>query len=231
MSEESSIKLSKKELKTLEHKAKSDAKAQAKLDAYHAQENAAKESAKRALEEKAAAEAEALANAPPKKKRKTRRGKGGKGKAGSGQTGFKATLFIGNVPKDLTEETLREHFKSAEPFDVRMRLEKGFCFVEFQAKGDNELDKAEIHRRTQIALLLHHTKLGGRTINVELSAGGGGNSAVRREKIVKKNELVEKERKKRIAKEQAAQMGETVPEGVNPERLRMIQQQQQQQPE
>lgn len=208
-------KLSKKELKNLQHKAKSDEKAKSKLEAYETQQEEIKTTKKRELEEKQA-KAEA-----PKKKRKTRRGKGGRT---ASQGGFKATLFIGNIPKSLTEEELRKHFESAKPFNVRMRLEKGFAFIEFVATGDGELDKAEIHRRTQMALLLHHTKIGERTINVELSAGGGGNSIVRREKITKKNEDAEKDRKRRITKENKAKgiVESTKQGGVNPERLHLI---------
>lgn len=208
-------KLSKKELKNLQHKAKSDESAKTKLEAYDKQQEDIKLTKKRELEEIAAKEA------IPKKKRKTRRGKGGRTTPAGG---FKATLFIGNIPKSITEEELRKHFESAAPFTVRMRLEKGFAFIEFIGKGDDALEKAEIHRRTQMALLLHHTKIGERTINVELSAGGGGNGAVRREKIVKKNEEAEKDRKRRITRENKSK-GIVEPQagkGVNPERLHLI---------
>lgn len=216
-------KLSKKELKSLQHKAKGDEKAKAKLEAYEAAQEEKRNTEKRKLEEEtlAAQEAARIAAETPKKKRKTRRGKGGRT---ASQGGFKATLFVGNLPKDSTEEDIRKHFASAAPFNVRMRLEKGFAFVEFVAEGETPLDKAEIHRRTQMALLLHHTKLGARTINVELSAGGGGNSATRREKITKKNEDAERERKRRIARENKAK-GITEPvgrAGVNPERAHLI---------
>ncbi|GMM31337.1 Nop6 protein [Martiniozyma asiatica (nom. inval.)] len=195
-----SEKLSKKELKALQFKAKSDPKAKEKLESYAALQQAKLDAALAATEEaesqKRKAEEEEASK--PKKKRKTRRGKKGRGQS---QQGFKATLFIGNIPKSCSEDEVREHFKSAEPFNLRMRLEKGFCFLELNAQGDGELDKKEIHRRTEICMLLHHTKLGNRQINVELSAGGGGNSDTRREKIQKKNEEMEKKRKKRIRKE------------------------------
>lgn len=90
----------------------------------------------------------------------------------------KYILFVGNLPYDVKEEQIKDHFKSCKISSLRMRP-NGICFLEFI--GDNA--SQELHH----ALKFHHTNLGNRKINVELSAGGGGNSKNRREKIKKKN--------------------------------------------
>lgn len=53
----------------------------------------------------------------------------------------------------------------------------------------------------QACLRLHHTILNNRQINVELTAGGGGKSAVRRDKIAERNSRVGTQREKRAEKE------------------------------
>lgn len=62
---------------------------------------------------------------------------------------------------------------------------KGCAFLEFQTAP-----------ALQKALGLHHTLFGGRTINVELTAGGGGKGAGRQKKIEEKNIKLDEERKK-----------------------------------
>ncbi|CAD6891352.1 unnamed protein product [Tilletia controversa] len=64
-------------------------------------------------------------------------------------------------------------------------LSKGCAFVEF--KTATALQKA---------LRFHHTQFGGRQINVELTAGGGGKGTDRMEKIKAKNTELESERAK-----------------------------------
>lgn len=60
---------------------------------------------------------------------------------------------------------------------------KGFAFVEFNsAEG------------VQSALKKHHTQLSKRKINVELTAGGGGNTSARKAKLTEKNKKLDKER-------------------------------------
>lgn len=65
---------------------------------------------------------------------------------------------------------------------------RGCAFVEFSSAT-----------ALQKALHFHHTFLDGRQINVELTAGGGGNTKGRAEKIKKKNEKLDQER---VRKEQ-----------------------------
>lgn len=61
--------------------------------------------------------------------------------------------------------------------DKQTKKSKGFAFVEF-------LDSASI----QNALKMHHQTFMKRRINVELTAGGGGKSVNRIEKIRVKND-------------------------------------------
>jgi nucleolar protein 6 len=96
-------------------------------------------------------------------------------------------VFVGNLPYDTTKEELEEHFKACksrkELLDIRLLTKKGSneprgcAFVEFKS-----------FEGMKIALSLHHSDLKGRRINVEMTAGAGGNSEKRKEKIKKKNE-------------------------------------------
>jgi len=47
----------------------------------------------------------------------------------------------------------------------------------------------------QIGLKLHHTRLKGRRINVEITCGGGGKSQGRKEKIRERNEKLQQKKK------------------------------------
>lgn len=64
-------------------------------------------------------------------------------------------------------------------------MSKGCAFVEFSNAAS-----------LQKALRFHHTIFRGRQINVELTAGGGGKSERRKEKIKAKNADLDKERRK-----------------------------------
>ncbi|KAL1926590.1 hypothetical protein VTP01DRAFT_5711 [Rhizomucor pusillus] len=103
-------------------------------------------------------------------------------------------IFVGNLPYDTTKEALAKHFESVggEAPTVRLMTEKGtnkpkgFAFVEFQ-------EAAQLKK----ALAFHHTFFKKRQINVELTAGGGGKTEARKEKLKQKNEKLRKERQKR----------------------------------
>ena len=60
---------------------------------------------------------------------------------------------------------------------------KGFAFLEFSAKSG-----------LQQALKLHHSQLEGRMINVELTAGGGGKSEARLNKLRERNKELHEQR-------------------------------------
>jgi nucleolar protein 6 len=102
----------------------------------------------------------------------------------------KFIAFVGNLPYEATDKDISDHFSFlGDRFELRMRYapdgkSKGFCFIEVGDQNDY-----------QKLLKMHHSKLLGRKINVELSAGGGGNSSQRKSKIKKKNEKFEKYRK------------------------------------
>lgn len=130
---------------------------------------------------------------PQVKKRKTRRGK--KGKTPLDQEGPRFILFVGNLPYTIKEQELKDHFKSSKPDRIRIRQDKGIAFLEFRNKRE------DLKQIIDTALRRHHTILNDRKINVELTAGGGGNSKDRAEKIKQKNEKLVVERRERISKE------------------------------
>ncbi|WFD22452.1 hypothetical protein MEQU1_001123 [Malassezia equina] len=136
----------------------------------------------------------------------------------SKENGIKYIVFVGNMSFDVTADMLAKHIgdtcgeipkvrlltKKADPNasaglsnskkksiakgkarDPSAPISKGCAFVEFS--NGMSLQKA---------LRFHHTMFHGRQINVELTAGGGGKSQHRKEKIKVKNESLEKERRK-----------------------------------
>ncbi|KAJ2745021.1 hypothetical protein GGI20_002514 [Coemansia sp. BCRC 34301] len=99
--------------------------------------------------------------------------------------------FVGNVPFKTTAQELQEFFKAANPSSVRLMTDKdsgksrGFAFVDFATSAD-----------LKHALKFHHMTLGTKKINVELTAGGGGNSSNRKDKLQRRREDLDKERRK-----------------------------------
>ncbi|KAJ2662819.1 hypothetical protein IW148_002733 [Coemansia sp. RSA 1199] len=100
-------------------------------------------------------------------------------------------VFVGNLPFKSTVEEVREFMKAANPTSVRLMTDKdtgksrGFAFAEFGTAID-----------LKHALNFHHQWLGKKKINVELTAGGGGNSTTRKDKLDKRRKDLEKEREK-----------------------------------
>ncbi|VVT57553.1 uncharacterized protein SAPINGB_P005753 [Magnusiomyces paraingens] len=156
---------------------------------------------------------------PKKKKRK----------GASSSTRF--ILFVGNLPFKYSVSELEEHLKPCSPDVIRPRDNKGFAFVEFA--GD------DASRRLNIALTkLHHTTFMGRKINVELTAGGGGNTVARKDKIREKNAKLDESRKADAEKEKAekeqrkhvkfgedgkeAPAAEPVSDGIHPSRRKLV---------
>ncbi|KAK4229963.1 hypothetical protein QBC38DRAFT_358136 [Podospora fimiseda] len=110
--------------------------------------------------------------------------------------------FIGNLPFTATSDSLKEHFSSLQPTSVRLLTDKdtgksrGIAFVEFPG-----------YDRMKTCLeKFHHTEFEGRKINVELTAGGGGKTKQRTEKIREKNAKLNEERANRMKKEEAAKL-------------------------
>ncbi|KAK4214109.1 hypothetical protein QBC37DRAFT_421998 [Rhypophila decipiens] len=113
--------------------------------------------------------------------------------------------FIGNLPFDATVEQIQAHFASVHPTSVRLlsykdsKKGKGACFIEFAGYD---------HMKTCLAKF-HNTEFNDgvnepRKIRVELTAGGGGNTPHRQEKIKEKNKKLDEERLNRMKKEEAA---------------------------
>ena len=106
-----------------------------------------------------------------------------------GSSGWR--VFVGQLPFYLDcDKPIRKHFAQAgcDVAGIRMLSDKktskfrGVAFVELA-------DKESL----TIALSLHQSRLGHKKINVELSAGGGGNGAVRKEKIKVKRDRLNKQ--------------------------------------
>lgn len=184
------------------------------------------------LKRTAPEDTESKDEAPAKKKRKTRRGRGGKGRDQSKKSN-RFIVFVGGLPKDITATELQAHFKSSSPDHLRIRADKGIAFLEFDA----EKDKHNIQRRMDIALLQHRTTLKDKKINVELTVGGGGNSGDRLEKLKNKNVKLDEERRTRMAKmiQDGAQKKTAAgtpgassgavssnPKGIHPDRAKLI---------
>ncbi|KAF2675159.1 hypothetical protein BT63DRAFT_420382 [Microthyrium microscopicum] len=105
--------------------------------------------------------------------------------------------FIGNLPYTATKEDVSKHFASVRPDAVRLMTHKdtgkskGFAFIEFEAYD----------RMKTCLKLYHHSnfedgKGEARRINVELTAGGGGNTDARKNKILEKNDKLRDERQR-----------------------------------
>lgn len=134
-------------------------------------------------------------------------------------------VFIGNLPYNTTDASLQAHFKSLLPFTLRHRMDpktkksKGFAFIEFEGYDrmktclklyhhsmfDPEEYKDDAEKAASAARERGGSrgkKSGGRRINVELTAGGGGKKEGRMEKIKAKNVRLEEQRARRTEQEQ-----------------------------
>ncbi|KAK9469364.1 hypothetical protein V1512DRAFT_256082 [Lipomyces arxii] len=126
-----------------------------------------------------------------KRKRESEDGEKAKKVNGDGRNRF--ILFVGNLPYSATSDSLREHLSASKPDVVRLPTDKvtkkvkGFAFAEFVG--------SDASKRMNVCLRLHHTELDGRKINVELTAGGGGSSGARMQKVREKNEKLADERR------------------------------------
>ncbi|GAA5916397.1 RNA-binding protein [Sporobolomyces salmoneus] len=150
---------------------------------------------------------------PKKKKRQRGKKKSQQIKPGGVDEEGKPRLivFVGNLPYKVTAEEIKKHFEPCgEAPQVRILTpkpsstssstppaSKGCAFVQFTTAT-----------ALQSALRLHHSLLSNRKINVELTAGGGGNSEQRKQKISSQREKLEKEREK-ASKNKRLREGET----------------------
>jgi nucleolar protein 6 len=135
-------------------------------------------------------------------------------------------VFVGNLPYNATDATIKAHFKKLEPFNLRHRTDpktdksKGFAFLEFEnydrmktclklyhhsmfdlertAKGEDPvLGEGEEESGERKKSKDVKPSKGARRINVELTAGGGGKAEGRKEKIRVKNERLGQQRQRR----------------------------------
>ncbi|KAI5464285.1 hypothetical protein BGZ63DRAFT_401249 [Mariannaea sp. PMI_226] len=115
-------------------------------------------------------------------------------------------VFVGNLPFSATADTIKAHFASLSPASVRCMSDpnsdkpcRGIAFVEFSKVW---------HMRTCLDKFHHSMFNDGvsppRRINVELTAGGGGKTKNRQEKIREKNRKLDENRTKRIEREKTA---------------------------
>ena len=104
-------------------------------------------------------------------------------------------LFIGSIPFSASKEDVIAHFRTRGVLMKDLRLltrketgeSRGVAFAEFTDSKD-----------MQNALKLHHTKLAGKRINVEVTCGGGGTSEKRQHKIQQRNTELRKKKRARI---------------------------------
>ncbi|GAA5799657.1 hypothetical protein EDC94DRAFT_598140 [Helicostylum pulchrum] len=137
--------------------------------------------------------AEAI-SVPTEESGESQKKKNRRSKKSSNMDGSRYIVFVGNLPYATTVEELEKHFEHVEDIkstrlltDKATGKPKGFAFMEFEHSKD--LNKA---------LAFHHTFFKKRQINVELTAGGGGNkSETRKEKLKVKNERLTEERAKK----------------------------------
>ncbi|KAF2110088.1 hypothetical protein BDV96DRAFT_584340 [Lophiotrema nucula] len=107
-------------------------------------------------------------------------------------------VFVGNLPFSVTKEQLENHFEKVAPTAVRLSTEKktgkprGFAFIEF-----DRFDRMETClKKYQHSVFPDAKRKEGRKINIELTAGGGGNTEARKEKIQVKNVKLQDERQR-----------------------------------
>ena len=167
----------------------------------------------------------------PKKRKKTKqaaaRNEGDDGQPDPSQKNkSRFIVFVGNLPYSATDVSLRSHFRKLEPFTLRHRTDpktkksKGFAFVEFEnydrmktclklyhhsmfdpAKSEQGEPDEDGEEEIKDARMKRDKEKGGRRINVELTAGGGGKAEGRKEKIKVRNVRLEEQRKRRVESE------------------------------
>ncbi|KAA8899774.1 hypothetical protein FN846DRAFT_892336 [Sphaerosporella brunnea] len=134
--------------------------------------------------------------------------------------------FIGNLPYTATKAAVEKHFASVEPTAVRLMTMKddpsrckGFAFVEFARYDKMELCLTKFHHS-----IFNDGISDARKINVELTAGGGGKSKTRKQKLRTKNEKLNEERKRSAAdraKDKVERI-ENAEDGMHPSRRRRL---------
>ncbi|EPS36863.1 hypothetical protein H072_9584 [Dactylellina haptotyla CBS 200.50] len=138
-------------------------------------------------------------------------------------------VFVGNLPFDTTQEALSEHFVNVKPTAIRLATFKAGEGPKVRGRGrpkpaDEEsgeqkckgygfVEFSDVGRMKTCLSLFHHSEFKGRKINVELTAGGGGKSEDRKEKVRAKNEKLNEERKVRFEEERKRKTEKKAEEG------------------
>ncbi|KAJ2584742.1 hypothetical protein GGH95_000186 [Coemansia sp. RSA 1836] len=227
MSTTAALQLTKKQRKALQFRGKLDKPEKAPEGERQEEEEKKKERAAKPKKPKTDrkrkakdAEIDEPEAAAPKEKKKFERQVNPSGSA------VRFIAFVGNVPFKTTAQELQAFFKAANPSSVRLMTDKdtgksrGFAFVDFATSAD-----------LKHALKFHHMALGTKKINVELTAGGGGNCGNRKEKLQRRREDLDSERRKDGASKRqrtapregaAAEPGEEAPERSEPSSQRKV---------
>ncbi|KAK7985066.1 hypothetical protein PG996_005694 [Apiospora saccharicola] len=121
-------------------------------------------------------------------------------------------VFVGNLPYSATVADIEQHFSAVHPTAVRLLHEKtnpnksrGIAFVEFAGYDHMKTCLKTLHHSTMTCVGRDYhgkPKDDERKINVELTAGGGGNTDYRKERIRAKNEKLTGERDRRAKQEE-----------------------------
>lgn len=197
-------KLSKKQKKALEFRNKKKSGTTEPKDKEEKEKEKSGSKKRKATEDKdEAVPADGSAPAPAKKQKSQKQAKDSAGNV-KPRAAPRFILFCGNLPFSYPVEKLEAHFEAAAPLTIRPRENAGFAFLEFPSDASADKTNGDASRRLKVALRLHHSMFMNRRINVELTAGGGGNSGKRRGKIEEKKEKYAAETSERLKEEQAA---------------------------
>ncbi|APA07273.1 hypothetical protein sscle_02g020430 [Sclerotinia sclerotiorum 1980 UF-70] len=130
------------------------------------------------------------------KKRVKSKKQGGVSGANTESKAARFIVFIGNLPFTATTASIKNHFAAVKPASVRHLTEKGnptksrgCAFLEFEGYDYMKTCLKQFHQST-----FNDGISAPRKINVELTAGGGGNTKDRRSKIKGKNEKLNEQR-------------------------------------
>ncbi|KAH6648704.1 hypothetical protein BKA67DRAFT_575568 [Truncatella angustata] len=121
-------------------------------------------------------------------------------------------VFVGNLPYSAKVADIEKHFSAVQPTSIRLLHEKanptksrGIAFLEFRGYDHMKTCLKTMHHSTMTCEGRDYRgrpKMEDRQINVELTAGGGGNTDGRKEKIRAKNEKLNEQRERRRIEEE-----------------------------
>ncbi|KAF7905908.1 hypothetical protein EAF00_000187 [Botryotinia globosa] len=130
------------------------------------------------------------------KKRSKPKKQGGVSGENSESKAARFIVFIGNLPFTATTASIKNHFAAVKPASVRHLTEKGnptksrgCAFLEFEGYDHMKTCLKQFHQST-----FNDGISAPRKLNVELTAGGGGNTKDRRSKIKEKNVKLNEQR-------------------------------------